>query len=163
MLSINSYCSDRNPQPGCDAVRGVCKPMDSATLLVYRKLQNQINRVLSSMGKSLIGVDGRIGSGTVKALNVAMGSGFDSCDKVAILADNIANQVKAKADGAGVPAKVSPPKPPQPPSVVGPGGTVTHPPNLRAAGFVGFITSPTGIAVGIGTIAALYLITKATR
>jgi hypothetical protein len=162
MLSINSYCSTHNPQAGCKAVSGICKPMNSATLSVFKNLQSQINRVLSSMGKSLIGVDGRIGSGTVKSLNTAMGTGFTNCDQVSILADNLANQVKLKADKLGAPVHVSPARPPAPPSVPGPGGTVLHPESLRAAGFVGFITSPAGIATGIGTIVALYFINKAT-
>lgn len=160
MLSTSTYCSDRNPQPGCSAVKGICKPMDHSTLGVYRNLQNQINRVLSAQGKRTIGVDGRIGPGTVKALNSAMGTGYDVCDKVAVFADNLASSVKAKADSLGAPIQVASPKPPSPPSLPAPGGAVSHPANIQEAGFIGFIKSPVGIATAIGTIAALYWIGK---
>ncbi|MDP2607321.1 MAG: hypothetical protein Q8S00_32690 [Deltaproteobacteria bacterium] len=140
--------------------------MDSSTLAIYKNLQTQVNRILYAMGANTIGVDGRIGSGTVAAVNKAMGTGFDTCDKVAILADTIAGQAKAKADSSGVPAVVPTPKPPVPPTMPNPGGGPPVGPTdmaLRVGGFVNFLKSPLGMAVGVGSILALYAISKSRK
>lgn len=160
----STWCSPANPQGNCTPVSGVCKPMDAGTLAIYKDLQNQINRLASVKGKSLIGVDGRIGSGTVKALNAVMGTSYSSCDEVAALANALVGQVKAVANGSGAPTMVQSPAPPAPPSVVSASGAIDHPPDwkLKVAGFTGFLKSPLGLAVGLGTLIALYSINKSS-
>lgn len=103
-LSVGTWCSSANPQSGCTASAGVCKPMDSATLAVYKDLQRELNRILSRSGKGLLGIDGRIGPATKKAVEDALQTSFADCDAIAAQADSMVSQVRAKANSLGAPA-----------------------------------------------------------
>jgi hypothetical protein len=62
------YCSVATPQGGCTPIANVAKPMNAATLDLFNNIQRAINALLAKRGKTLIGVDGRIGPATVSAL-----------------------------------------------------------------------------------------------
>lgn len=164
-LPYTSWCSKSNPQPGCSALSNICKPMNASVLATFKNLQAQINRVLYKQGKSLIGVDGRIGPGTVRAANSAMGTNFSNCNELAAIANVFATQVSALASSMGAPMSVASPQPAAPPSVASGSGAIMHPPDgqLRVAGFMSFLKSPLGMAVGVGTALALYSISQDTK
>ena len=158
-LSAPSWCSDRNPQGNCKAEKNICKPMDTATLGVFKNLQRQVN---TSFGKGVIDVDGRIGPKTVSATNKALNQfphtfgTFSHCDTLSARADEVAAFLQGFNKGK---RPVKDPRGGSPPSVavVSPGGgtTVFNPP--AQSGFVGFVKSPLGMASVAGAV-VLFLV-----
>ena len=158
-LQAASWCSDRNPQGNCKAVKNICKPMDSATLGVFKGLQRQVNK---TFGKGVIDVDGRIGPKTVSATNKALNEfphtfgTFSHCDTLAARADEGSAFLAGNNQGKKV---IKDPQGGSPPSVaiVSPDGrtSVFNPP--EQAGFVGFVKSPLGMASGAGAV-VLFLV-----
>jgi len=133
-VGSDGWCSSRFPKAGCSAVRGVCKPMDAATLGVFRDLQSQLNRVAVATGGSLIAVDGRIGADTLRSAERAlryspttMQTTFATCDDLAASADEVLAAARAIADGLNAPKTAPSARPKAPPSVALPGGQVMHP------------------------------------
>ena len=160
-LPATSWCSDRNPQGDCKALKNICKPMDSSTLGTFKNLQRQVN---TSFGKGVIDVDGRIGpktiSATTKALNKfphTFGT-FGHCDSLAAVADEVGAFLAIGNKGK---RPVKDPTGGSPPSVAvaSPGGgtTIFHPP--EQAGFVQFVTSPIGMASVAGAV-VLFLVMR---
>lgn len=153
----SSWCSDMNVQPGCTPLRGICKPMDAATLGLIKQLQRLANRFQKAAGKSLLDVDGRVGPQTVRAVEAALGASYYSCDDLMSQIEGEIAKLATRSMSRGLPV-VADPKPKAPPSVPGPGGTVVHPPDdqIRRAGFVGALTSPMGLAaLGVGALVFL--------
>lgn len=137
-----SYCSSANPQPGCTSVAGVCLPMTSSILEVFKNLQRQANRIAAKEGRSLIGVDGRIGPATVNQVALALryatsdaaaaqGLSWTAiqgkpCDLIAAHADELAARIKTFADASSSPMVADPST--SQPSQPATNGTVVHPP-----------------------------------
>ena len=128
------WCSGGNTPSGCTPMKGICLPMDPATLENFKELQRQTNRILATLGNDPIDVDGRIGPSTLEAVAAAMtkvdswdpAAHADSapCDQVAQNAVAIAAKLQAAADAANQPAVPDPAS--SVPSVAS-GTTVTHP------------------------------------
>jgi hypothetical protein len=114
---------------------GVCKPSTNPTLLLFRELQSQLNRVASVSGLTPIAIDGDIGPGTVAlyarekpflAVSVApidaaaaiKVSSASTCSQIATVADIIARVAKNYADSQKAPAVVPGPAPTRPPTLV---------------------------------------------
>lgn len=155
-MSKTDWCSDRNPQGNCAPIAGVCKPMDSGTLGLFKSVQREVNKIHAKQKKALIGVDGRFGPGTVRAVNAIMGTNFGHCDDLAARADTILTGLASLAAGLPQPPD---PRPTAPPSVAGPGGTVTHPPDdVITAGLpigdraMQFVKTPAGMASVAGLV-----------
>jgi len=165
MLALNTYCSPTNPQGKCvgysDKNGPICKPMDFATLKIYKDLQNQINRVLSAKRLKTIAVTGDIGAETLSGIKDATGSEYPSCNYVAVMADSLAKSIKATADGMKAPVKVASPPPAKKPSIITPSGQIKE--ETILSGFGAFLTTPLGMAVGLGTVIALYSISKSSK
>ena len=125
-LSQTAWCSPVNPQGRCKPIAGICKPMDTATLAVYRDLQAQANRVAHVRGLAKIDVDGRIGPETVALVEGIMMASYGQCDQVAAIADELAQAIRGTADAIGAPADVSAPRT-RPPLLPMPDGTVQDP------------------------------------
>lgn len=151
-LPSSTWCSDGNPQSGCRALSNICKPMDFATLRIYKDLQRQANRLAVSHGHSIINVDGRIGPQTVAAVErYAGGQKYGHCDELAAVADEVSKDLRRAADDAGAPQVPDPSS--SRPSKPKPDGTIEHPPAATSAGFVGALKSPLGIvAAGVGVL-----------
>lgn len=158
-MQLSQWCSTSNRQGNCAPSAGVCKPMDHAALALFKRLQEQLNRALYVLGKSTIAVDGRIGSGTLKAVNTVLGTSYTSCDQIAATVEVVIGTIESRAATLQAPITVPSPKPPAP-SIPMPDGSVQNP--TAAAGFIGFIKSPLGIAVGLATLGALYAISRDT-
>ena len=128
---VPNFCSKVRPKPGCSPIAGICKPMDVATLDLFKELQRQLNRVAQARGYSKIDVDGRIGAGTVSLYQKAMNQTGLSCDTVALVASSAVQSLKAMADQLGVPGVVGGPVVQiSPPSKPNPDGTVSDPPGI---------------------------------
>jgi hypothetical protein len=158
-LSAPSWCSDRNPQGNCKAEKNICKPMDAATLGVFKNLQRQVN---TSFGKGVIDVDGRIGPKTVSATNKALDQfphtfgSFSHCDTLSARADEVGAFLAGFNQGK---PPVKDPKGGSPPSVavVAPdGSTSVHNPPSQA-GIIDFVKSPIGMASVAGAV-VLFLV-----
>lgn len=140
-LVPQAWCSTANRQGSCRPPAGICLPMDLATLEVFKDLQRQTNRILAKIGRPAIGVDGRIGPGTVLAVEAAMvkagattamdlslpwaGTKGRPCDQVARYADQIAQKLSRTADWLVAPRVADPSssRPSQPTT----SGSVLHP------------------------------------
>ncbi len=70
--SGGAWCSTYNPVAGCTPIKGICLPMTASALATFKDLQRAANRVLVPTGATPIGVDGRIGPGTVAQVAKAM-------------------------------------------------------------------------------------------
>jgi hypothetical protein len=136
-LEASSWCSPANPQTGCKAISGICKPMDAATLDVYKTIQRSLNRLLAKDGKALLDVDGRIGPKTVSAVNGYMQQSHASCDSVAKEADAISGALGALAMAKGAPAVADPAKSLDVASYVDPATNKVVHPEVKAGGFFG--------------------------
>lgn len=154
-LGQKTWCSDRNPQPGCKALGGICKPMDHATLAVYKNLQYQANRLASLTKLGTIDQDGRIGPKTVALVAKILGrTPWAHCDELAIRADEVASQLQIMADDRKAPVAVFTPGK-SPPSMPLPDGGVLNP-EVKQAGFGALLTSPIGLAaMGVGALLLL--------
>lgn len=124
-LPFSTWCSDKNPQPGCTALKNICKPMDAATLEVFKDLQRQTNRVLNSQGRTLLDVDGRIGPKTMAAVTQIVDVPFGHCDNLSAVANDMSALIRSKADQMNAVAVSDPVT--SVPSVAKPDGTVEHP------------------------------------
>lgn len=129
--SFAGYCSTNNPQPGCSAVSGVCKPMNADVLALFQQTQEAINQLLGKRGLALIAVDGRIGPATVAGLakvqTVAAGT---VCDNVARNLGTVLTSLQNQVTREGA---QNMPKRPQiqisPPTVASAGGGIVNPPD----------------------------------
>lgn len=164
---------------------GVAIPATASVLSVFKELQRQINRILVHYGKKAIGVDGRLGPGTIAgittALNLARGEGHaPPLDISQYIVRNLALPVTVLARYAGeVAAQTSQiaarlranpvPDPPQSqPSQPAAGGGVVHPPPaVIAASASPSIIDSLGVprpvaymALAVGAL-AIYKATKA--
>lgn len=155
-ISEEMWCSEltaANPDGStrCNAIFGLCLPMDASTLSIYKDIQRNINRLASVQGNALIDVDGRLGPATVKALNMATGIDVARCDDIARNATNILITLNTQANQAGAPV-VADPTPKFPPSMPS-GGGVSHPPadvlqdsKRDQEGILGMLKTPLGMA-----------------
>lgn len=127
-ISSSSFNSTKYP--------GICKPSTTATLAVFKSMQQQLNRVASIKGLPKVAVDGDVGPGTVqlagyvKAVAAADATGADttgdnvvadnaatlvdvidasSCVAIASRADDIAANAQMYATALGAPAAVPAP------------------------------------------------------
>jgi hypothetical protein len=156
---VPSFCSATHPMAGCSPISGVAKPMDVATLDLFKELQRQLNRVAQLKGLSKIDVDGRIGPGTVKLYRLAFNQPSSiTCDTVALVASSVVQSAKALADQGSVPTTVPGPIVPiSPPSTPNTDGTVSDPPGVGAFGAIqGLATMLPG--GNLGALAAIGLI-----
>ena len=134
-IGLGDWCSSTHPQQGCQALVGICKPMDFATLEKYKTLQRELNRLLKLDNKSLLDVDGRIGPKTVSALSNYVG-GYTHCDQVAGSIDSVISLVKGKVGMRAAPVVADPPRSKDVASKYDPTTKmVVHPP--QGAGFLG--------------------------
>ena len=166
------YCTTMNAPAGCSPVSSIAcgggtiaKPMTQSYLNYFIGIQNQVNRILYSLGKNTVAVDGRIGPCTIKAINTTFASHGVPAPNVDAVVQNmtiVLAGLLSAADRSGAPAKVPSPKPKAPPSVPAPDGGVQHPSDgaIRVAGFMGFLTSPIGLIVGAASAYTLYRISK---
>lgn len=79
-------------------VSGVCRPQTFEALELFKGIQRETNRVLDSLDKSLIYVDGRIGDKTRQAVNTALNGGYKNCSEIANNAKAIYGVLKQQAD-----------------------------------------------------------------
>jgi hypothetical protein len=147
------------------AIPGVCKATNQTTLNLFKELQRQLNRVLSTYGAKLIGVDGEIGPGTVGAMTVAFPAGTWNCTSIAGGADAWMPETKLLADSKGAPAQVSSPRPPKPPSIIDP-ITNKEKPQPTSDSIMDFFKnmSTTEMLVGAGAVVGVaFLLMKPKR
>jgi hypothetical protein len=112
----------------------VCKPRNFETLDKFKALQTQLNRGAEAKGVAKIAVDGDIGPATVKLLAaVTGGSASASASSIALVAEALTAQVKSIADQAGIPSKVSSPKPATTPAIVNAAGAIVPQPVSASA------------------------------
>jgi len=163
---VPNYCSVAKPKPGCSPIAGVAKPMDVATLDLFKELQRQLNRVAQAKGFTKIDVDGRIGPGSVKLYQKAFGSSTTS-DGLATAAASVQQSAKSIADLASVPATVPGPTIPlSPPSTANPDGTVADPPGVGILALIPGLAAMLpggnlGFLVAIGAVAGgAYFLSK---
>ena len=180
MAGVEDWCSTSNRQGSCSPLSGVCKPMNTASLNAFKELQNQLNRVAEVKGYSKIGVDGRIGPGTValwnkvvtvavlwspsKALSMAATS---SCDNLAAQAADggAATQVRQYADSLNAPVAVAGsilarPSTPNP----DPSKPPIDPPALAITDTLfGMVSSPFGLVIAAGLGYAAYRLAKSGK
>lgn len=155
------YCSTSNPQGNCKPISGICLPMDSASLASFKSLQREMNKALKANGRSLVSVDGRIGPQTLSSYKWIAnkygmpGGDFSSCDEMAPVADALIVELYAVTRSLPTVPDPSGSKP----SVVAPGGGITHPPGIGKAGFVEFFTTPVGLAM-VGAGVFLFLMNR---
>src|SRR5678815_1890413 len=146
--SLPGYCSPLNPQPGCSAISGICKPMNNDVLGLFTELQEATNQLLGKRGLTLIAVDGRIGPATVAAIAKVSGQQLENCDNVARGIGTVltALQNQVKAEGAS-----NLPKRPfvqaSPATVAGPGGKPVSPSDatIQATSMLGKISDMVGL------------------
>lgn len=145
--------------------RGVCKPMDFATLAVFKDLQSQINRLAAAkLVSSRVVVDGDIGVLTTSmAAQGAKGmSGADrlvSCDDVAAIADELAARFKARADQIGAPERVAGKKPTAPKAPAEEPGADLPPAAIPEGALASITKSPIALAA-IGGLGLLLLLKR---
>jgi len=158
-LALTDWCSSTNAQGNCKAINGICMPMNSRSLQVFKDLQRVANRILYASQKSLIDVDGRIGPQTLAAVNFAMKrvSGpyddFGSCDGLSLVADDVEMMLAGGAASIGAPETIPDPSSSKP-SVLKSDGSVDN--SMAKAGFVELLSSPIGLAlIGAGVFLAL--------
>jgi lysozyme family protein len=72
------YCSPAQPQGGCTVIPGVAIPWNVTTLTFFNSIQRAINALLAKRGKPPIGVDGRIGPSTVRAMETLSQPSWDN-------------------------------------------------------------------------------------
>ncbi len=136
-LPGSTWCSNTNPQEDCRALTNICKPMDEATLEVYKGLQRQLNRLLKKSGSRLLMVDGRIGPKTLAAINTQTGRSYSHCDEAAANADAILLTAKGLADSTGAAIVADPPRSKAIASKVDPATDAIIHPDVYGAGFLG--------------------------
>lgn len=180
LSGVEDWCSTSNRQGSCSPISGVCKPMNTAALNNFKALQDQLNRVAEVKDLSKIGVDGRIGPGTLalwnkvvtlaviaspaRALSMAASS---SCD---ILAEQAADggaaaQVRSYADSLHAPTQVagsilSRPSMPNP----DPSKPPIDPPALAITDTLfGMVASPFGLVIAAGLGYAAYRLAKSGK
>ncbi len=149
--AVPFYCSQDVPATGCSVVAGVAKPMNAATLQLWKDIQRSLNAVMAkfnaqdglSATSNLISVDGRFGAGTVNALNailpnsVALRSSLplenDSFDveTAASLSPAILNALGTEMSIQGAALVADPAG--STPSLPSAGGGVVHPPDAVIA------------------------------
>lgn len=169
-----AFCSERVNAGAhdCKPIPGVCLPLDSATLAAFKSVQRTTNAILAKLGKPLIDVDGRIGMGTVRAVNAALPAGYQNCEALAVTPAMLLNHLIARQTALGAPP-VPDPKPKTAPSMPTTGGGVVHPPPdeiARGAGgsvvdqVFAAVKSPIGIAAaGIGAVLLITTLRKPAR
>ena len=145
------WCSPAMPQGSCTVTAGVCKPMNQATITLFQMIQRRINALLAKRKKSLINVDGRIGSATVSAMRAISSSpeSITGCDVVAKNSLALVGALDAQMASEGA-VFVPDPKSSRP-STVGPDGNIVNPPD-------GLQISPVAmmlVAVSLGAVVAL--------
>lgn len=110
-LSTSDWCSSKNPV--CpNPLKGIVKPMTVNAANTFKLVQQETNRVAHMTGTTKIAVDGRIGPGTLSAVNAALKKGVAligwalpgyptvedlaaSADVVHVALSNIANSLNA--------------------------------------------------------------------
>lgn len=150
--SGGAWCSSANPQANCTITPGVCKPMTSWVLALFKELQNQLNRLAVAKGYSKINVDGRIGSKTVELYNKAVGGSFSGCDALSAMTVDGRSIALAKTAAAavGAPASVPPPITSRP-SIAKADGSVVDPPAMAITDTLfGLFENPLGLLVLAG-------------
>ena len=100
-LPKTAWCSPSNPQGTCAPIflggAEVCKPMDSATLAVFNRLQAAVNTLLGMDGKQQLRIDGRLGPKTTSAVNLYVSNKFSDCNALASVADSVIEALRATA------------------------------------------------------------------
>jgi hypothetical protein len=138
--------------PWLTSAKGTCTPTNPVTLASFMNLQKQANRVLKTSGKSLLKVDGLLGTKSVAAVNSILGSFHRGCDAIAQRADSLASSIKRKADSAGAPTQVAAPKSTQKPVITTDPATGQQVVNYTRASILPFDLEDPKIlaAIGIG-------------
>jgi hypothetical protein len=147
-------------------IPGVAIPWNETTLTFFNSIQRAINALLAKRGKPLIGVDGRIGPSTVKAMEVLSQPSWDNVipdinvETVARGAGPVVDMLQNMMHKEGA-AYVPDPKTSSPPTVAV-GGKVRNPStaDMESAagqgGALAMLKSPLGIAaIAIGGMVLL--------
>lgn len=138
------------------SAKGNCKGKNMATVMVFRSVQAQANRVLKQRGQPMLAVDGILGPKSMTAVGSIIGGSFNNCSELARQADIIARQIQDIADKMGTPAVATgSPVPKEKPSVkrdpVTGRDQVVYTPT--AASLLPFDASPmTLAALGLGAV-----------
>lgn len=136
-------------------VSGVCRPMNNASLGLFKELQSQLNRVAVAHNPkwSRIDVDGRLGARTIELYNKAAGESVflgpvTSCDELSqlVLSGMAVSGVKRLADQLGAPTTVPAPWTSRPTQPNPSGGVPVEPPAAGVTDMVsGLVGSPLGL------------------
>lgn len=180
LSGTEDYCSTSNRQGSCSPISGVCKPMNTVALNNFKALQDQLNRVAEMKGWMKIGVDGRIGPGTLALWNKTVASivtwspskalsmyASSTCDALADQASDggAASQVRSYADSLNAPTHVagsilSRPSMPNP----DPSKPPIDPPALAITDTLfGMVSSPFGLVIAAGLGFAAYKLAKSGK
>lgn len=163
-LAKAAYCTTTNPQLHCTPLPGIAKPMRADALAAFKQLQAQLNRLLAHYQAAPVAVDGRIGPGVMRALDLVRSKiAFApvvlprlSLDQTAETAEAGGAVVKLLADNLALP--VTAPAAPSVPSTSS-GGAVQHPPDstvVQAAG-LGPAGAPPWLLLAAGGVAVMLL------
>lgn len=132
-LEDSQWCSSKNPI--CPSpLKGIVKPMTVAAADLFKLVQSETNRVAQMTGSPKVAVDGRIGPGTLSAVNKAVKSGsvvgsflpgYATVEDLARNADVVHVALSTIANSLNAPKVVAGPVAPHP---SGSGGAL-NPPN----------------------------------
>jgi len=146
---------------------GICKPTNFDALDKFKEMQRQLNRIAQVKRMTMIAVDGDIGPSTLRLVQSTgpymmvphVGVDPASCSFVAMNALVIAAQAKSAADAAGVPAKISQPRPSSPPSIVTPSGAIVP---QKTSIFDAFenMSTPMMLVLGAAVVGGAYYFTR---
>lgn len=145
----------------------LCKPTNFGALDAVKEMQRQLNRAAQAKNISKITIDGDIGPATLRlvaATGPYMVVDSSSCSSVGTNALAITAQAKSVANAAGVPAQITQPKPPSPPSIVAPSGAIVAQPMAASVGdSLKNMSTTTMILLGVGVVGAGYFLTKGKK
>jgi hypothetical protein len=156
-----------DPKDWTHARDGSCMGLNPTTVAIFKSVQAQANRVLKARGQKTLAVDGFLGAKTTVAVAQAIGgagAAFNTCDELARQADTVADQLRAIADAAGAPPKVSSPAPRRRTSIkTDPTtGQTTATEQTTTAGMLPFEVTPVTLGI-VGLGAVLIFMGKATK
>jgi hypothetical protein len=150
------YCSPAQVQGGCTPIAGVSIPWNVTTLTFFNAIQRAINALLAKRGKPLIGVDGRIGPATVRAMETLSQPSWDNVipeinnETIARGAGPVVDMLQNMMHAEGA-TYVPDPRTSSPPTVAIKGAVVNPSTSAMAAaagggGALAMLKSPLGLA-----------------